>query len=122
LRIKRPEHFKEHNPRNLGHVVGLDRVPEVKTVRRKLEDLVAQRRVCELMMEMAKQRISEDPQRVAFLYIDGHVRVDHGKHALAKTKKSQDQVAKPAATDYWVHDAEGQPLLVDRTKTDRGHD
>ncbi len=112
LRIKRPEHFKEHNPRNLGHVVGLDRVPEVKTVRRKLEDLVAQGRACELMMEMAKQRISEDPQRVAFLYIDGHVRVYHGKHALAKTKKSQDQVAKPAATDYWVHDAEGQPLLV----------
>ena len=27
LRIKRPENFKEHNPQELGHVVGLDQCP-----------------------------------------------------------------------------------------------
>ena len=117
LRIKRPEHFKEHNPRDLGHALGLDQVPEVKTIRRKLEDLVAQRRAIELMMEMAKLRITEDPERVAFLYVDGHVRVYHGKHALAKTKKSQIQVAKPAATDFWVHDAAG---IIGRPSRDGG--
>ena len=112
LRIKRPEHFKEHNPQGLGHVLGLDRVPEVKTIRRKMDQLVAQGQARELMMERAKHCIAEDPERVAFLYLDGHVRVYHGKHTLSKTKKSQDQVAKPAATDHWVHDAVGQPLLV----------
>jgi len=112
LRIKRAEHFKEHNPRELGHVLGLDRAPEVKTVRRKMEQLAARRRAHELMMARAKHRISEDPERVAFLYVDGHVQVYYGKRALAKAKKPQDQVAKPAATDYWVHDADGQPLLV----------
>jgi prepilin-type processing-associated H-X9-DG protein len=79
LRIKRPEHFKEHNPRELGHVLGLDRAPEVKTVRRKMEQLAAQRRAHELMMARAKQRISEDPERVAFLYVDGHVQVYYGR-------------------------------------------
>jgi transposase len=112
LRIKRPEHFKEHNPRELGHVVGLDRAPEVKTVRRKVTELASRGRARELMQARAQHRIDEAPDRVAFLYVDGHVREYHGGHALAKAKKSQSQVAKPAATDNWVHDAHGEPLLV----------
>ena len=39
LRIKRPEGLKEHVPTELGRLVGLDRAPEVKTLRRKLEHL-----------------------------------------------------------------------------------
>jgi hypothetical protein len=53
------------------------------------------------MMERAKHCISEDPERVTFIYLDGHARIYHGKHSLSKTKKPQDQVAKPAATDHW---------------------
>jgi hypothetical protein len=34
LRIERPEGLKEHPPKNLGRILGLDRVPEVKTMRR----------------------------------------------------------------------------------------
>jgi transposase len=34
-RIKRPEGLKEHSPQDLGRVLGLDRAPEVKTLRRK---------------------------------------------------------------------------------------
>jgi transposase len=112
LRIKRPEHFKEHNPQELGHVVGLDRLPEVKTVQRKLDQLAVQERARELMQAMAERRIAEDPERVAFLYVDGHVREYYGQHPLAKTKKAQHSVARAAATDNWVHDANGEPLLV----------
>jgi transposase len=39
LRIKRPEGLKEHSPRHLGQVLGLDRAPEVKTLRNKLARL-----------------------------------------------------------------------------------
>ncbi len=39
LRIKRPEGLKEHPPGDLGRVVGLDRAPEEKTLRRKLRRL-----------------------------------------------------------------------------------
>jgi hypothetical protein len=120
LRIKRPEHFKEHNPRELGHVMGLDRVPEVKTVRRKMTEMASRGRARELMQARAQQRIDEAPDRVAFLYTDGHVREYHGGHPLAKAKKSQSQVAKPAATDNWVHDASGEPLLVVTSEMNEG--
>ena len=120
LRIKRPEHFKEYNPRELGHIVGLDRAPEVKTVRRKVTELAARKRARELMQAAAQQRIDNAPDRVAFLYVDGHVREYHGGYVLAKAKKSQSQVAKPAATDNWVHDADGEPLLVVTSEMNEG--
>jgi hypothetical protein len=93
-------------------VVGLDRMPEVKTVHRKLDQLAAQKLARELMRAMAERRIAEDPDRVAFLYVDGHVHEYYGQHPLAKAKKAQHQVAQPGATDNWVNDAYGEPLLV----------
>lgn len=39
LRIKRPEGIKEQAPADLGRLLGLDRAPEVKTLRRKLSRL-----------------------------------------------------------------------------------
>jgi len=112
LRIKRPEHLKENSPWDLGAIVGLDRMPEVKTVQRKFTVLAAMERAKQLMDELARQRIAQDEARVAFLYADGHVREYHGKAPLFSAKKPQRQVATPAVTDTWVHDARGEPLLV----------
>ncbi|MGB8854866.1 MAG: putative transposase [Pirellulales bacterium] len=112
LRIKRPEHWKEYLPEDLGAVLGLDRAPEVKTVRRKYTDLAARGRAKQLMDEAARRRIAQDEDRVAFLYVDGHVREYHGKFPLFEAKKAQRHVATPAATDTWVHDTYGEPLLV----------
>jgi hypothetical protein len=112
LRIKRPEHFKEYRPADLGVILGLDRAPEVKTIRRKFTRLAAMGRGTQLMDELARRRIAEDEDRVAFLYVDGHVREYHGKFPLFQAKKAQRQVVTPAATDTWVHDARGEPLLV----------
>jgi transposase len=112
LRIKRPEQLKEYRPQDLGRIVGLDRMPEVKTVRRKFTRLAVWQRAKQLMEELARARINEDLQRIAFLYLDGHVREYHGKYRLGKAKKPQRQVVTRAATDTWVHDANGEPLLV----------
>jgi hypothetical protein len=112
LRIKRPEHLKEHCPQELGRMIGLDRGPEVKTVRRKFSRMAARKRGKRLMDQMAQRRIDQDRERIAFLYVDGHVREYHGKAPLSKAKKAQRQVATPAATDNWVNDTQGEPLLV----------
>ena len=112
LRMKRPEHWKEYRPEDLGAILGLDRAPEVKTVRRKFAHLAAMGRGKQLMEELARRRIAEDGDRVAFLYVDGHVREYHGKFPLFEAKKAQRQVVTRAATDTWVHDAQGEPLLV----------
>src|ERR1017187_5850571 len=43
LRIPRPQTLKEDAPPDLGRIVGLDRLPEVKTLRRKLARLASRK-------------------------------------------------------------------------------
>jgi hypothetical protein len=120
LRIKRPENLKEYSPEHLGRLLGLDRMAEVKTLRRKLTHLAEQRKGCELMNELARLRLSQDDGRLAFLYIDGHIREYSGKAELAKAKKTQRSVATAAATDTWLHDADVSPLLVVTSEMNAG--
>ena len=112
LRIKRPENVKEYSPEQLGRLLGLDRIAEVKTLRRKLTQLAERGQGHALMNELARLRLDQDADRVAFLYLDGHVREYSGKQPLARTKKAQRSVATCAATDTWLNDANGVPLLV----------
>jgi prepilin-type processing-associated H-X9-DG protein len=112
LRIKRPEGLKEHAPADLGHIIGLDRVPEVKTLRGKLTRLAGFRRAEQFGRKLAQRRVAEHGQAMGFLYVDGHVRVYHGKHEIPKTHVIQMRRAFPATTDYWVNDAQGDPLFV----------
>jgi hypothetical protein len=120
LRIKRPENLKEHAPAPLGQLLGLDRVAEMKTLRRKLTLLAERGQGRELMNELARLRLAQDEDRLAFLYLDGHVREYSGKEPLAKAKKAQRAVATCAATDTWLHAADGSPLLVVTSEMNAG--
>ena len=120
LRIKRPENLKEHAPAPLGQLLGLDRIAEMKTLRRKLTVLAERGQGRELMNELARLRLAQDENRLAFLYLDGHVREYSGKEPLAKAKKAQRSVATCAATDTWLHDADGSPLLVVTSEMNAG--
>ena len=95
LRIKRPENLKEYGPGDLGRIVGLDRAPEVKTVRRKLSRMAAMQRGQRLMEELARHRIDEDEDRIAFLYIDGHVREYHGETPAFQGEKAPTPSGRP---------------------------
>lgn len=75
LRIKRPEALKEHLPEDLGRLLGLDRAPEVKTLRRKLSRLSAFGQAVAFGRALAQQRIASRGAALGFLYVDGHVRV-----------------------------------------------
>jgi transposase len=112
LRIPRPENLKEYAPNDLGRIVGLDRMPEVKTLRRKLARLASLKGSLELGREMAKRRIRQRGRLLGFLYVDGHVRVYHGKRAIAKGYDTRKRLAVPATTDYWINDRTGDPLFV----------
>src|ERR1022692_3712417 len=120
LRIKRPESLKEYSPEHLGQLLGLDRIAEVKTMRRKLTLLAGPGHGRELMNELACLRISQDEERLAFLCLDGHIREYSGQAALAKAKRAQRAVATTAATDTWLHDADGAPLLVVTSEMNAG--
>lgn len=47
----------------------------------------------------------------AWFYLDNHMRPYTGKHVLRKGWRMQDKRVRPGTSDYWVHDADGRPLL-----------
>ena len=112
LRIPRPETLKEYAPGDLGRIVGLDRLPEVKTLRRKLARLASRKASQEFGRELARRRIAERGRMMGFLYIDGHVRAYQGKHTIPKAYLTRTRLAVPGTTDYWVNDKKGEPLFV----------
>ena len=112
MRIKRPEALKEHAPPDLGRIVGLDRAPEVKTLRRKLTRLASMNYAELLGRKLAQRRVAEHGRALGFLYVDGHVRVYHGKRTIPKAYVTRLRLALPATTDYWVNDKRGDPLFV----------
>ncbi|MGH9887763.1 MAG: putative transposase, partial [bacterium] len=96
LRIKRPEHLKERDPGTFGRLLGLDRAPEVKTIRRKLTRLAAQHRAEQLGAELARLRVDQRGHLMGFLYVDGHVRAYHGIRTLSKAYVARRHLAMPA--------------------------
>ena len=120
MRIQRPEGLKECSPRDFGRILGLDRAPEVKTLRKKLARLAAYNRAAEFGRALARRRVETHGQALGFLYIDGHVRAYHGKRRIPKTHVTRLRISMPATTDYWVNDAEGDPLFVVTTEANKG--
>lgn len=119
-RIKRPEGLKEYSPQDLGRVLGLDRAPEVKTLRRKLARLAVAGRAAELGRALAQRRLAVRGAALGFLYVDGHVRVYHGKHRLPKTHVARLRLSLPATSDYGVNDTAGDPWFVVTAEANAG--
>ena len=120
LRIKRPEALKEHEPPELGRLLGLDRAPEVKTLRRKLTRLAGFGRATEFGRRLAQRRVRDFSDAMGFLYIDGHVRAYHGKRTVPKTHVARMRIAMPATSDYWINDATGEPVFVVTAEANAG--
>lgn len=112
LRIQRPEQLKERDPANFGRLLGLDRAPEVKTLRRKLTRLAAQHCAEPLGAELARVRVAQRGELMGFLYVDGHIRAYHGKRTISSAYVARRHLAMPATTDYWINDRAGDPLLL----------
>ena len=113
LRIKRPEHLKERDPAAFGRLLGLDRAPEVKTLRRRLTCLAARHCAEQLGAELARVRVGRRGHLMGFLYVDGHVRAYHGQRSISSNAYvARRHLAMPASTDYWINDSSGDPLLV----------
>jgi len=111
-RVQRPEQLKEHDPAALGRLLGLDRAPEVKTIRRKLTRLAAYQRAEQLGAELARLRVAQRGHLMGLLYVDGHVRAYHGQRTISQAYVARRHLAMPATTDYWINDRAGDPLLV----------
>src|SRR5450631_1610222 len=100
----------------LGRILGMDRGPEVKTIRRNITALAATGRAGELLAAMAAARVARlddaNPDLAAVFYVDGHVRAYQGARKVAKTHLSRLKFPALATVETWVSDAAGDPVLV----------
>ena len=111
-RIKNAESLKLHAPPELGWVLGLDRAPEMKTLRRKLARLGTDAtKVDDFLALLVRQRAASRDEALGYLYVDGHVRVYSGEANLPKAHVARMRIALPATQDVWVNDADGAPLF-----------
>jgi len=112
LRIKTPEQLTEHAPGELGVLLGLDRAPEVKTLRRKLRE-IGERQLADMLRRRLTERWAKAaPKELALLYVDGHVRPYNGrKHVLPKQHVQQRGRPMPGTKDFHVNDRRADPLF-----------
>jgi hypothetical protein len=99
-------------PGALGRVLGLDRAPEVKTIRRKLAELAAAGKAAELIMALARRHAAARPDALGFLYADGHARVYYGTRTVQKTHVARLKFPAPATMETWVTDQDGDPVFM----------
>jgi len=100
------------DPVALGRVLGLDRAPEVKTIRRKIRWLAQVGKAGDWIAAMAARNVAARPEQAAVCYVDGHVRAYQGTRRIAKTHVPRLKFPAPATVETWVADAAGDPLLV----------
>ena len=128
------------DPTALGRVLGLDRAPEVKTIRRKLGLLAGTGNADRLIAAMAATHLARpdttgttttptgtgsdsagsdsgggagsEGEVGLVLYVDGHVRAYQGRRKIGKTHLARLRFPAPATLETWVSDAAGDPVLV----------
>jgi transposase-like protein len=89
-------------PAALGRVLGLDRAPEVKTIRRKLGELAAAGKAADLIMALARRHAAARPDALGFLYVDGHARVYYGTRQVQKTHIARLKFPAPATMETQI--------------------
>jgi transposase len=99
-------------PAALGRVLGLDRAPEVKTIRRKLGELAAAGKAADLIMALARRHAAARPQALGFLYVDGHARAYYGTRTVQKMHIARLKFPAPATEETWVTDQDGDPVFM----------
>lgn len=109
-RIKNPEQLRAINPGEFGKLLGLDRIPEAKCLRKKLKDIGNQQKSSQWNMELAKEWSCVEKNE--FYYIDGHVQVYHGHRAqLGKKHVSRQKLCLPGVQEFWINNAKGMPYF-----------
>jgi hypothetical protein len=112
LREPRAEGATRTDIRAVGRVPGLDRAPEVKTIRRKLGELAARGKAAELQLAIAAHHAAARPDQPGFFYIDGHMRAYFGTREVQAGHVARLKFPAPATEETWVTDQRGDPLLV----------
>jgi len=113
LRLKTLSRVDSLPSGELGKTIGLDRIPEVKTLRTRIVQFCQKANINKWRMKLSKDWMGESPELSAVLYIDGHIKLYYG-HETSPPKRfvSRMRLCLSGTTDYWVNDVLGQPFFV----------
>jgi hypothetical protein len=114
------EQTRYEAPGEWGKLLGLDRLPEVKTLRAKIGIFCGQEgRATQWQSRLAKEWMeaagSDDPEKegVGLFYVDGQVRVYNGSLGpLPRLYVARQKLLLRGTTDYWVNGLGGEPFFV----------
>jgi hypothetical protein len=110
-RIKTVERLRFNSPGELGLLLGLDRIPEVRTLRLKIKELV-QSDLHSWGAQLSQEWMKDPDGAAGILYVDGRVSVYHGRQTpLPKRYVSRERLCLRGLTDYWVNDQTGRPFF-----------
>ena len=97
----------------LGRAIGLDRIPEVKTLRKRIERFCNCTDVKQWSLTLSKEWMEQHPELAGILYVDGHVNLYYGSSTqMPKRYVSRLRLCMSGSTDYWINDNTGQPFFV----------
>lgn len=120
-RIPSIEQLRYEPPGEWGKLLGLDRIPEVKTLREKIALLAHNNKAKEWSVDLCNDWLQTLPEGSAALYVDGHVRVYSGeKFNIPKHFVPRIKLCLHAACDYWVNAMDGQPFFMVSQAVDPG--
>ena len=120
-RLESIESLRYSAPGEWGNLLGLDRVPEVRTLRAKIQLLAREDAPGQWSAALCERWMAAAPEQAGVLYIDGHVRVYNGSQTrLPRHYVARQRLCLRATTDYWVNAMDGQPLFVVNQVVDPG--
>jgi len=121
-RVPSLEALRYEPPGEWGKLLGLDRIPEVRTLRAKLEVLCEEgSAVRQWSGKLAREWMEAQPESAGTLYIDGHVRVYNGTLTeLPRRYVARQRLCLRGTTDYWVNAMDGQPFFTVTQAADPG--
>jgi len=121
VRLKSIESLRYSPPGEWGKLIGLDRIPEVRTLRSKIKQLTQGDGSQKWSEALCKEWMQSAPEQASILYIDGHVRVYNGQQTkLPRHHVARQKLCLRATTDYWVNAMDGQPFMVINKAVDPG--
>lgn len=122
VRVRSLEALRYEPPGEWGQLVGLDRIPEVRTLRQKLGQLCQPPGVTtNWSRQLAQEWMAAQPDHEGVYYADGHVRVYHGKlAALPRRYVARQKLCLRGTTDYWINALDGRPFFLVSRPVDPG--
>ena len=110
------EKTRYQSPGEWGKLLGLDRMPEVRTLREKITRLCQQEGQAAMWQSRLAREWMASPEHaegIGLFYVDGHVRVYHGSLGpLPRQYVARQKLLLRGTTDYWVNGLGGEPFFV----------